>query len=129
MLSNLALVCLGGAAGSGTRFLVASFVARSIGAALPWGTLAVNLLGSFAIELVLARLMGPGPLLNAGRLLFVTGFMGGFTTYSSFNHETVALLRSGNLSGAFIYAGFTALGALAFGLAGFALGRALWSSP
>ena len=81
-MTQFLLVCLGGAAGSGARYAVAL--------AVPHGTLVVNLLGSFAIALVLESMRA-----SDLRLLLVTGFLGGFTTYSAFNQETLTFARAG----------------------------------
>lgn len=89
--SVLAAVAIGGAAGSLSRWLVALAGVRLLGPAFPWGTLVVNVLGSFAIG-VLAEIFarGASPLL---RPLLVTGFLGGFTTFSAFALEAVTLSR------------------------------------
>lgn len=87
---------------------------------LPWATLAVNLVGCFLLGLLLARLGGQG-----GRwLLFLgPGLLGGFTTFSSFGHELVVLLRDGRVGVAVGYAlSSLILGVLA-ALAGALLGR------
>ncbi|MBY0339190.1 MAG: CrcB family protein [Acetobacteraceae bacterium] len=80
------LVAAGGAAGSVARYLVALASLAWLGAAHPWGTLAVNVLGSAAIGAAAAA-----GLEGQGRLLLVTGFLGGFTTFSAFSLETVLL--------------------------------------
>jgi CrcB protein len=89
--SVLAAVAIGGAAGSLSRWLVVLAGIKLFGPAFPWGTLAVNVLGSFAIG-VLAEILSRGaePLL---RPLLVTGFLGGFTTFSAFALEAVTLSR------------------------------------
>jgi len=84
----------GGFVGSGLRFLVSGWVYRAMpSAAFPWGTLAVNIIGCFLIGLAngLAEsrgLLGPGL-----RLFLLIGLLGGFTTFSTFAFETVALGR------------------------------------
>src|SRR5262245_46991112 len=89
------VVCLGGALGSGLRYLVALAALRWLGADFPYGTLIVNLAGAFAIGLVqevaAETLMIPEPL----RLFLTVGVMGGLTTYSSFAFETVRLAEGG----------------------------------
>jgi fluoride ion exporter CrcB/FEX len=79
----LLLVALGGATGSVLRYLVSMQAAVHLGAGFPWGTLAVNVLGSAAIGLLGG--MGLG---GAWRLLLMTGLLGGFTTFSAFSLET-----------------------------------------
>ncbi|HVG25223.1 MAG TPA: CrcB family protein [Thermoanaerobaculia bacterium] len=107
---TLLLVCLGGALGSGARYLVAL--------ATPRGTLVVNLVGSFCIGLVLA-VMRPSDL----RLMLVTGVLGGFTTYSAFNEETLALFRADAFGAAVANVLVTLAGCLVAGAAGHALAR------
>ncbi len=90
-------IALGSAVGGVARFAVSGLVARGIGETFPFGTLTVNVLGSFAIGLFVA-LTGPdGPLLVDPRLrqAFTLGVCGGFTTFSSFSLQTLALLRDG----------------------------------
>jgi fluoride exporter len=85
-LTSLALVAIGGAAGSMLRFLTSVLAIELLGPAFPWGTLAVNVIGSAAIgALVAAGLEGQA------RFLLITGLLGGFTTFSAFSIETVAL--------------------------------------
>jgi CrcB protein len=82
-------ICLAGAVGTGARYLVGVWAARVFGATFPFGTLLVNVVGSFLIALILELAIATtwiGPTL---RLTLTTGFMGGLTTYSSFNHETL----------------------------------------
>ena len=109
-MTRFLLVCLGGAIGSGARYLVAF--------ATPRGTLIVNLAGSFCIALVMA-LVRPSDL----RLLIVTGILGGFTTYSAFNEETLAMMRAGSFGSAALYVLATVAGCLVAGYAGFAIAR------
>jgi CrcB protein len=111
-VANLLLVALGGAAGSVLRYLVSVAALSVLGAAFPWGTLAVNVLGSAAIGVA----AGAG-IEGQGRLLLVTGFLGGFTTFSAFSLETGALFeRSPTLAAAYVAAS-VALGLAAFALA------------
>ena len=86
-MRNLLLVCLGGALGSGARYLISILALRFIPTSLPVGTLAVNLLGCFLISAILAVSAEASALSPATRLFLTTGIMGGLTTYSAFNHE------------------------------------------
>ena len=126
-MEKLLLVCLGGALGSGARYLVGEWSVAKLGTGFPWGTLAVNLLGSFAIALVIhAADVKPDVSLH-WRLFLTTGILGGFTTYSAFNQETLSYFQSGEVAKAFGYAAATLLACLAAGFAGLNTGRALFS--
>ncbi|MBX9747859.1 MAG: fluoride efflux transporter CrcB [Hyphomonadaceae bacterium] len=83
-------VALGGALGSVARYGVGLAAARWLGTALPWGTLAVNVIGGLAMGVLFAR---TGPDQEHLRLLLGVGFLGGFTTFSAFSMETVRLME------------------------------------
>lgn len=109
------LVGLGGAAGSVLRYLVSVAANALLGSAFPWGTLAVNALGSAAIGA-----LAPLALQHHERLLLVTGLLGGFTTYSAFSLETAQLWHRAPWLAAFYVAA-----SLGGGFAGFAAGHGL----
>jgi CrcB protein len=124
-VTRLLLVCAGGALGSGARYLVSSWAARTLGTEFPRGTLLVNAVGSFALGVVLAL---PASWLSPEARLFAgAGVLGGFTTYSSFNYETLALVENGSFGLAFANVALTVVLCLSAGLAGLALGR-LWGA-
>lgn len=106
------LVFLGGAVGAPARYLLDRFVQRRHDSVFPWGTLSVNIVGSFILGLV-TGVQPPG----AVAALIGTGFCGGLTTFSTFGFETVRLLEEGSLQAAAL----NALGSLALGVL-FALG-------
>jgi CrcB protein len=115
-------ICLAGAAGSGARYLVAMWAARRFGSAFPYGTLIVNLTGCFAI----AVLMHAGVTLGWSatmRAALTIGFLGGFTTYSSFNHDTMRLFEEGAPATALINLGGTVVGGFAAGWLGLIAAR------
>jgi CrcB protein len=88
-----ALIALGGALGSVLRFLLNGIVSNRIGATFPWGTLLINVSGSFAIGFF-ATLTGPGGRVfvgPGGRQFFMAGVCGGYTTFSSFSLQTMNL--------------------------------------
>src|SRR5215469_8910430 len=90
-------VAVGGALGSVARFFVSGLVANSFGGTFPWGTLIVNVSGSFVIGFF-ATLTGPdGRLLVSGtvRQFVMVGICGGYTTFSSFSIQTLSLMRDG----------------------------------
>ena len=107
------LVASGGAIGSVLRWWLSGLVQRAAGAGFPWGTLAVNLVGSFAIGLIGGMAAGRGLGAPAAKLFLIAGLLGGFTTFSAFSWENQALLRDGRwLAGAAYMAGSVALGLL-----------------
>jgi CrcB protein len=110
-------ICLAGAAGAGTRYLVALWAAQRLGSTFPYGTLIVNLAGCFALAAVMhaALAFGWSP---TARAAVTIGFLGGLTTYSSFNYETMRLFEEGALLAGVVNVGSTLLGGLAAGLLG-----------
>ena len=122
-MTRLLLVCAGGALGSGARYLVATWALRAFGPEFPRGTLLVNASGSFVLAFLFGlRSDALGP---EARLFLGAGVLGGFTTYSSFNYETLALVERGSAALAAANVALTVAGCLAAGLAGLALGRLL----
>jgi CrcB protein len=113
-------VALGGAAGAAARFAVAQWTGARWGWTFPWGTFAVNLTGSLAIGVVMTLLIArdTDP---AYRLLLVTGFLGGYTTFSAFSFEVLALLEARRWDAAALYVG----GSVVLGLLATALGLGL----
>lgn len=121
---RLLLVCAGGALGSGARYLVSTWAARALGAEFPRGTLIVNVSGSFLLA-VLMGLAGTREAISPEARLFLgAGVLGGFTTYSSFNYETLALLERG-VPHAVVNVALTLLGCLGAGALGLVAARAL----
>ena len=119
-MSRLLWVCVGGAIGTGARYLIALLAPRAFGTAFPYGTLIVNVAGSFLLGAIMhvgltTNLMSPGL-----RLVLTTGVMGGFTTYSTFNYETMQYLREG----AFLLAGWNVAATFLLCLLAGALGLA-----
>ena len=117
-------VAVGGAIGAAARFAVAQWTGARWGWSFPWGTLAVNLTGSLAIGLLMTLLIARG-LDPAYRPLLVTGLLGGYTTFSAFTFEALALLEARRWDAAALYVGGSVvLGLLATAL-GLGLGRLL----
>ena len=94
MPARFLLICAGGAVGTGARYLLATAVTRAFGN-FPFGTMAVNVIGSFLASVLMVLALERSALSPDLRLILVTGVMGGFTTYSSFNYETLHLAQSG----------------------------------
>ena len=123
-MSQFLWICAGGAAGTGARYLIAAWAAQRFGAALPYGTLIVNLAGCFAIAAVMhAALALAWP--PALRSAITIGFLGGLTTYSSFNYETTRLAQEGATGAALLNLTVTVAGGFAAGLLGLVCARAL----
>ena len=97
-LRNVVLVAVGGGFGSVARYLVSRFAMG----AFPWGTFAVNIIGSLLIGL-LTGLVAKGTLSTEMRLLLITGFCGGFTTFSTFANESFAMHKAGDVLIAALY--------------------------
>ncbi len=93
---NLLLVALGGAIGSAARYLVGVFIGNHFGPDFPWGTFIVNVSGSFLIGVVVA-FVGGGILPAEARPFLAVGVLGGYTTFSTYSHETLQLVQDGEL--------------------------------
>lgn len=124
-MNQILLVAAGGAVGSVCRYLVGVGLLRLAGSAFPWGTLAVNLVGSFGIgvlaELIVAR-FGASPEM---RLLLITGFLGGFTTFSAFALDAVSLFERGAAVSSLVYVGASVGLSLVATVAGIGVMRSL----
>lgn len=116
------LVAAGGALGSMMRWLTSSLVQKLLPHAnFPWGTLAVNAVGSFAIGAIMTLALERSSVSADARLFLVTGVLGGFTTFSALSWDTLVLLRSGATGAAAAYA----LGSLVLGVAAAFAGAAI----
>ena len=100
MALDLAIIALGGGIGSVSRYLVTIWAAERFGSAFPYGTLLVNVAGSFIIGLFMTLFLERIELDPQWRLFIAVGFLGGLTTFSSFSYESLTLLSEGNLAGA-----------------------------
>ena len=118
VLRHVLWVACGGAAGSVLRYLVS----RWMPATFPWGTLTVNIVGSLLIG-VLVGLASKEMLSTEMRLLLVTGFCGGFTTFSTFANESYGMLDSGHILTAACYIGTSIFGGILAVYIGLQLGR------
>ena len=100
MLRSILLVALGGAVGSVCRYLVSRMMETSF----PWGTFTVNILGSLLIGL-LVGLVNKGMVSPEMKLLLITGFCGGFTTFSTFANESFGMMKTGDVLVTALYVG------------------------
>ena len=123
-MSHILIVALGGAVGATLRHLVNLATLRMFGPGFPWGTLTVNVVGSFAmglfIELLMRRLGDSQEL----RLLIATGVLGGFTTFSAFSLDFAVMWERGALLNASVYAVSSVVLSIAALFAGLAAVRA-----
>jgi CrcB protein len=123
-MERLLWICLAGAAGTGARYLLAVWAAQRFGSAFPYGTLLVNLIGCFTIAgtMHVALLLGwPA----TTRAAVTIGFIGGLTTYSSFNYETMRLLEEGAAAQAVVNVVVTVGGGFLAGWLGLVTAREL----
>ena len=121
---GLVLVMIGGGIGAGSRYLLGSWLHAQLGTGFPWGTFAVNAIGSFLIGVVFS-LAQHGSISPTVTLFLTVGVLGGFTTFSAFSYETLQLISGGNVGASFLnVAGQFAVSLMAVYL-GFALVRVL----
>jgi fluoride exporter len=117
------LICLGGAAGTGARYIIGGLTARWLGADFPYGTLLINVLGSFLIGFIQQVGLTTLAIPETARLVLAIGVLGGFTTYSSFSYETIRLVENGSWLGATANVVLTTSLCLIVCVLGLALGR------
>jgi CrcB protein len=94
---------LGGGVGAALRFLVSSKVTHILGAAFPYGTMVVNVLGSFIMGALVEWLVKTLPHSNELRTFLAVGLLGGFTTFSAFSLDAVGLYDQGNMASLLVY--------------------------
>ncbi|TGU92994.1 fluoride efflux transporter CrcB [Mesorhizobium sp. M00.F.Ca.ET.151.01.1.1] len=121
---NLLLVAVGGGIGAGIRHLTSMGALRVVGPNYPWGTMAINIIGSFAMGLFIAVLVRRGGS-NELRLFVATGILGGFTTFSAFSLDFATLWERGATLPAFGYALASVIGAIIALFLGLWLARSL----
>jgi fluoride exporter len=124
-MQRFLFIGVGGALGTWTRYLVGLWAGSALGAAFPFGTLLVNLSGSFLIAVVMQVSTATVLVSPTLRLALTTGFMGGLTTYSSFNYETTRLMQDGAWGSATLNFALTTGGCLLAGILGLLAGHKL----
>ncbi|WP_417722189.1 fluoride efflux transporter CrcB [Salipiger sp.] len=124
MSLTLLQVALGGAIGASGRYLTGIAMARLLGKGFPWGTLTVNILGSFAMGLIVVALAH----LSANRFapFLMTGVLGGFTTFSAFSLDVATLWERGDTVAALGYVAVSVLVSIAALFAGLLVAREIW---
>lgn len=110
---TLFYVAIGGALGAVSRYVLTGWVHGFVKGDFPYGTLTVNLLGSFILGFFTALALDKPAIINANlRIAFTIGFIGALTTFSTFSYETFKLLEEGEI----LLAGINAFGTMALGL-------------
>ncbi len=122
---SLFLVMAGGAVGAGARYLVGEAMLALAGPGYPWGTLTVNLIGGLAMGVLAGLLARASMPHEQARLLIGVGVLGGFTTFSSFSLEAVAMIERGALMTATGYALASVIGSVIALFGGLAIARGL----
>lgn len=127
-MERFLFICLGGAIGTGLRYLTSTLAVRWLGVDFPYGTLIVNVVGSFLIGLI--QQVGATSLLipETTRLFLTVGIMGGLTTYSSFSYETLRLAQIGAWGQAWINVLVTTAVCLGVCFLGIVVGRMIVES-
>jgi CrcB protein len=118
-------VGIGGAVGAMARYHLGGWMQRLLGTSLPYGTLTVNVLGSFLLALLMVVSLETQSIPPTLRIALGTGVMGGFTTYSTFNYESLQYLQEGAWGMGALNMAVTVLACLLAGWLGWASGRLL----
>jgi CrcB protein len=124
-MTRIFLIGLAGALGTLSRYFIGLWAGRALGTGFPYGTLIVNVVGCFLIALVAQLALTTTAISPTLRLTLTTGFMGGLTTYSSFNYETTSLLRERAWATGLANVGATLVACFVAGMLGLALARRL----
>jgi fluoride exporter len=124
-MTRVLLIALAGALGTLSRYGVGVWAGRTLGAGFPYGTFIVNVTGCFLIALVSQIALSTTLISPTLRLTLTTGFMGGLTTYSSFNYETTTLLRERGWAAGLTNVGLTLVACFAAGMLGLFAARRL----
>ena len=119
MIKSLLIVGAGSFIGGAIRYLLSTFMKNVCGSGFPWGTLSVNLLGCFLFGIIFAIFSKNNSTGNTLYLLLTTGICGGFTTFSTFAHESVQMLQHGNTFGFIGYVATSIIAGLAFMVLGY----------
>lgn len=122
--AKLLSVSMGGALGTAARYLATIAFARWLGPSFPYGTLFVNVVGSFVLSFVMQLIVSGTAVSPNLQLALTVGFTGGFTTYSAFNHQLQELFEAGAWAKGAIYVLLTLVASFVAGLMGLALARA-----
>lgn len=123
MLKALLLVSIGGAIGSSMRYLTSILMQKWLSQNIPWGTFVANILGCFLIGVLMGYFTKLQLNNNDYKLLLVTGFCGGYTTFSAFAFENFNMWQQGNNTAMLIYIATSVIGGLIAVFSGFAISK------
>jgi CrcB protein len=123
-MNHALAICVGACLGALARWQLGLWL--NPGAALPWGTLAANWVGAYAVGLAVVFFQAHTGLDPAWRLLIVTGLLGALTTFSTFSAEAIALLQQGRLAAALLHSGLHLFGSLLLAWLGVLSGQMWW---
>ncbi|MBA2541902.1 MAG: CrcB family protein [Deltaproteobacteria bacterium] len=124
-MTRVVIVFGAGGAGCAVRYLISLWAGERFGTAFPYGTLIVNVVGSFLMALIMELSLRLTAFPDDLKLALTTGFLGGLTTYSAFNYESSALALDGETGRSLANIGITLVGGVAAGLLGLGIARAL----
>ena len=110
-MTKYLMVALGGALGSVLRFWAGTYVSARVGSRFPWGTLVINITASFLIGVIMTVLAERANWSPNWRYLIPIGFIGGYSTFSTFEWETLRVFQDGD----FLFAMFNIVGSVALG--------------
>lgn len=116
-------ICLAGAIGTGARYLTSELVQHAFGEFFPHSTFLINVTGSFLMSIIMVIGLNTATIPPTLRIILTTGLLGGFTTYSSFNYETLQYFQNGEFGRGIVYMFGTVLTCLLAGIAGLWLAR------
>jgi CrcB protein len=124
-MARVLLIGLAGALGTLTRYGIGLWAGKALGTSFPYGTFIVNVSGCFLIALISQVALSTTLVSPTLRLTLTTGFMGGLTTYSSFNYETTTLLRERGIAAGLTNVGLTLAVCFLAGILGLVVARRL----
>jgi len=124
-LLKYVMVGVGGGLGSIFRFWLGSYIGSKMGTRFPYGTLVINVTGSFLIGLVYALLIAKTTWSPNWRYLIPIGFIGGYTTFSSFEYETLRTIQDGQIGLGLLYVGLSMCAGFVAVWGGVVTGRAI----
>jgi CrcB protein len=119
------MVGIGGCLGSVVRFWLGGYIGSKMGARFPYGTFVINITGSFLIGLVFALLTVKTQWSPNWRYLIPIGFLGGYTTFSSFEYETLRAMQDGQIGVGFLYVALSVVVGFVAAWGGVTAGRAI----